>query len=213
VAGLALLALAVLASAANFAAVQRLVTPGDAARTADDIIASAGTFRLGTAALVVVALLDVVVAWALRLFFAPVNAHLATLAAWLRLGYAGIFAVAISQLAGVLPVLTGAPYATTLSADQRHTEALLKIQAFDDIWQVGLALFGLHLVLIGYLAYRSGYVPRVLGLLLAVAGVGYLVDTFAGLILTDSPISVSAVTFIGEAVFLLWLLVKGRNLS
>jgi hypothetical protein len=212
-AGVGLLVLAVLAGAANFAVVERLVTPGNATRTADDIMASAGSFRLGTAALLAVALLDVLVAWALRLFFAPVNAHLATLAAWLRLGYAAIFAVAISQLAGVLPVLTNTPYVTTLSTDQRHTEALLKIQAYEHIWHIGLALFGLHLVLIGYLAYTSSYVPRALGVLLAVAGVGYLVDTFAGLLLTDYPISVSAVTFIGEALFLLWLLVKGRKIT
>jgi hypothetical protein len=211
-AGIGLLVLAVLAGAANFAAVQRLVTPGDATRTANDILASAGSFRLGTAALVAVALLDVVVAWALRMFFAPVNAHLATLAAWLRLSYAAIFAVAISQLAGALPLLRNAPYVTTLGADQRRAEALLKIQSYEDIWHAGLALFGLHLVLIGYLAYRSGYVPRWLGVLLAVAGVGYLIDTFAELLMTDYSISVSAVTFIGEALFLLWLLVKGRTI-
>jgi hypothetical protein len=212
-AGIGLLVLSVLAGAANFGAVQRLVTPGDATRTADHIMASAGSFGLATAALVVVALLDVVVAWALRVFFAPVNAHIATLAAWLRLSYAAIFAVAISQLAGVLPLLRNAPQVTPLGIDQRRAEAMLKIQSFQDIWHAGLALFGLHLVLIGYLAYTSGYVPRALGALLAVAGVGYLVDTFAGLLVTDYSISISAVTFIGEALFLLWLLVKGRTVA
>jgi hypothetical protein len=176
-------------------------------------LASAGSFRLGTAALVVVALLDVVVAWALRVFFAPVNAHVATLAAWLRLSYAAIFAVAISQLAGVLPLLRNAPFVTTLGTDQRRAEALLKFQSYEDIWHVGLALFGLHLVLIGYLAYMSGLVPRALGVLLVVAGVGYLVDTFAELVVRDYSINVSAVTFIGEALLLLWLLVKGRNIA
>jgi hypothetical protein len=212
-AGIGLLVLSVLAGAANFGAVQRLVTPGDATRTADHILASAGSFRLATAALVAVALLDVVVAWALRVFFAPVNAHIATLAAWLRLSYAAIFAVAISQLAGVLPLLRNAPYVTTLGIDQRRTEAMLKIQSFQDIWHAGLALFGLHLVLIGYLAYTSGYVPRALGALLAVAGVGYLIDTFAALLVPGYSISISAVTFIGEALFLLWLLVKGRTVA
>lgn len=211
-AGIGLLVLAVLAGAATFGAVQRLVTPGDATRTANDVLASAGYFRLGTAALLAVALLDVVVAWALRTFFAPVNAHLATLAAWLRLSYAAVFAAAISQLTGVLPLLRNAPYVTTLGADQRRAEAMLKIQSYEDIWHAGLALFGLHLVLIGYLAYRSGYVPRALGVLLAVAGVGYLVDTFAALLMTDYSISLSAVTFIGEALFLVWLLVKGRTI-
>jgi ABC-type multidrug transport system fused ATPase/permease subunit len=213
VAGVGLLVLAVLAGAANVGAVQRLVTAGDPTRTANDITASAGVFRLGIAALVVAAVLDVVVAWALRSFFEPVDAGLATLAAWLRLGYAAIFIVAISQLAGVLRVLSDATSVSTLTLDQRRAEALLKIQTYQDIWQLGLALFGLHLVLLGYLAYRSGYVPRTLGVLLAVAGGGYLVDTFAGLLVADYGFSVSAFTFIGEALLMLWLLVRGREVT
>lgn len=108
--------------------------------------------------------------------------------------------------------MRNAPYVTTLGLDQRRADALLKIQSFEDIWHAGLALFGLHLVLIGYLAYKSGYVPRAIGVLLAIAGVGYLVDTFAERLTADYSISISAVTFIGEALFLLWLLVRGRTI-
>ena len=52
--------------------------------------------------------------------------------------------------------------------DQLNAQAMLGITAFNDIWYVGQFLFGLHLLLIGYLAYRSGYLPRVLGVLLAI---------------------------------------------
>jgi hypothetical protein len=106
VAGTGLLAMAVLAPAARFGVIQRLVTPGDATRTAGHILASAGLFRLAIAGLVAVVILDVVVARALLKFFEPVHKGLATLAAWLRISYAAIFAVAVSQLAGVLPLLT-----------------------------------------------------------------------------------------------------------
>jgi len=211
VGGAALLVLAVLSGAANFGVIQRLVTPGDASRTAQHILGAAGLFRLAIAALLVVAILDIVVACALRVFFAPVHRGLATLAAGLRIGYAAIFAVAISQLTGVLPLLSHARDLTMFSAGQRRTEALTKIGDFADIWHAGLILFGLHLVLIGYLAGKSGYVPRVLGVLLAVAGGGYLVGSFSGLLVAGYSGNVSAVTFIGEALFTLWLLVKGRN--
>ena len=90
VAGPALFGVAVLAAAGNFGAVQRLVTDGNATRTAIDIMAAQTTFSLGIATLVVVAALDVVVAMALRAFFAPVHHHLASLAAWLRVSYAAI---------------------------------------------------------------------------------------------------------------------------
>ena len=161
VAGAGLVVLAVLAAAANFGVIQHLVTAGDPAITARDILASAGLFRLGTAALAVVVILDIVVAWALLRFFEPVHQGLARIAAWLRISYAAIFAVAISQLTGVLPLLSNARHLTAFSTGQRRAEALTKIHDFNDIWKISLILFGLHLVLIGYLACKSGYVPRV----------------------------------------------------
>ena len=208
VAGFGLLVMAVLAPAANFAVIQRLVTQGGAARTARDILASAGLFRVGILALFVVAVLDVVVAWALLRFFEPVHKGLAT-----RLSYAAIFAVGISQLAGVRPLLSNTRHLTAFTINQRRTLALMKIQHFQDIWHVSLVLFGLHLVLIGYLACKSGYVPRVLGVLLVIAGGGYLVDSFGRLLVTGYSVNVAAVTFIGEALFMLWLLLKGRKVT
>jgi len=212
VAGIGTLVLAVVAGATNVAVIQGLVTKGDAERTAHDVLASATLFRFGLAALVVAVILDVVIAWALLTFFEPVDHDLSRLAAWFRLSYAAVFAVAISQLLGVLPLLDGAK-PTPFTVEQRHMQALLKIQDFLDIWQVGLVLFGLHLVLIGYLSYRSGYVPRVLGVFLVIAGAGYLVDSFAGIFVADYAVNVAAVTFIGEALLMVWLLVKGRQVT
>jgi hypothetical protein len=213
VAGVGLVLMAVLTPAANFGAILGLVTKGDATTTAKDVLASEGLFRSGIVALVVVVILDIVVAWALLTFFEPVHKGVARLAAWLRLIYAAIFAVAISQLVGVLLLLSNAQYLTTFSIEQRRTEALLAIQTYQDIWNVSLVLFGLHLVLIGYLAYRSGYVPRILGVVLVINGVGYLVDSFGGLLVANYSVNVAAFMFFGEPLFMLWLLVKGRNVT
>ncbi len=213
VAGSALLGVAVLAAAANFGAIQRLVADGDATRTALDIMAAQATFGLGIAALIVVVALDVVVATALRTFFTPVHHRLASVAAWLRVSYAVIFAIAIIQLFAALRLVQSSGPLTGVSLAHRRTEALLKIESFQNIWLISLVLFGLHLVLIGYLTYRSGYAPRVLGVLLVIAGVGYLVDSFGGLLSNGYAINISAVTFIGEAILMVWLLVKGRRVT
>jgi hypothetical protein len=213
VAGTGLVGMAVLAAVGNFVAVQPLVTDGDATRTGTDIMAAQTTFTLGIAALLVVVVLDVVVARALRAFFAPVHRPLASLAAWLRVTYAAMFAVAISQLFFALRLLQGARHLAGSALADERTEALLKIEAFHDIWRISLILFGLHLVLIGHLAYRSAYVPRVLGALLVIAGTGYLVDSVGGILFNGYSLNVSAVTFIGEALLLVWLLVKGRRLT
>jgi hypothetical protein len=203
------MAMSVLAGFGNFVAVEGLVTPGDAARTADDILAAEGTFRLGVLALYLVVVLDVVIAWALMRVFSPVSKSLSRLAAWFRLAYSAIFMVAISQLAGIPDLLSGS---SAFTAEQVETQALLRVDTFNDIWFAGLILFAAHLVLVGYLAYRANYLPTVLGLLVVVAGLGYGFDSI-GKVLSESPLEVSAITFIGEFLLGLWLLVRGRRMT
>ena len=74
-------------------------------------------------------------------------------------------------------------------------------------------VFGLHLLVLGALAFRSGYVPRYLGALLSVAGLGYLVDGLGKTLSPSYGLSVAAFTFIGEVVLMLWLLIKGWRTS
>ena len=97
VAGWAILAMAALSAFGIFYVVDGLVTRGEAATTVEDIAASTGLFRWGTASLYAVVVLDVVVAWALFRFFRPVSSGLSRLAAWFRLAYAGVFMIAIGR--------------------------------------------------------------------------------------------------------------------
>ena len=201
VAGIALAVLTVLAVFGNFLVLNRLITPGDPGRTMTDIAGSEALFRWGIASLLAAAVLDVVVAAALMRVFTSVNPDISRLAAWCRLAYAGVFLVAVSQLAGVLPNV-GNP-----------EQAQRSIDAFNDIWNAGLILFGVHLLLIGYLAYRSRFIAKAIGVLLAIAGLGYLVDGFGTVLVPNYSLNVSQVTFIGEAVLIFWLLIKGRRLT
>jgi hypothetical protein len=205
IAGLGLLLMAVLAGLATFGILERLVTDGDAARTASDIIAAFGSFRFAILALFGVAVLDVVVAWALWAFFDPVHHTVAVLAALCRGLYAAVFAVAISQLVAAARLLSDGQLSGPADL-QLQSDVLAEIQQFDDIWSLGLGLFGLHLLLIGWLAFVSGFVPRFIGLLVALAGTGYLVDSFGSLLYARYTFELASVTFIGEVVLMIWLL-------
>lgn len=213
IAGVALLLMSALAAVGNVVVVQGLVTPGDAATTASDILGSEGMFRLGVAMLYVVIVLDVVIAWALFQVFTPVSRDVSRLAAWCRLAYSAVFLVALTQLAGIPDLLKSEGYTRVLTPEQVQAQALLKADAFTDIWMAGLVLFGVHLLLLGYLAYTSGYVPRVIGVLLAIAGVGYTFDSFVTVFTEGTPFAISTVTFLGEFLLALWLLIRGRRLS
>lgn len=211
VAGAGLVAMAVLGGVGNFAVLDALVTPGDTARTAAAIAGSLGAFRLAVASLVVVVILDVVVAWALLQVFVPVSEGLATLAAWFRLAYAAVFLVAIGQLVGIPALLAGPGGLTGSSAEQVNALVLLRVTAFTDLWGAGLALFGVHLLLVGVLAVRSGYVPRLVGVLVAIAGAGYAIDSLAAVLIGRPTVEVSVATFAGELLLAVWLLARGRR--
>jgi hypothetical protein len=212
IAGVALVVLGALSAVGVLAVVDGLVTPGDAATTAADITASEGTFRLTVAGLYLVVVLDIVAAWALFRFFAPVNAWLSRLTAWLRVAFAGVFLVAISQLAAVPGMLSDAGYQDAFGEQQLQAQVMLRLEAFDHTWMAALLLFGAHLALLGYLAYRSGYVPRLVGVLLVIAGAGYAFDTFSSVLSAD-PVVISTVTFLGELVLAIWLLVRGGRVQ
>ena len=212
VAGIGILVIAALAVFGDVFVVEGLVTPGDAARTATDVMASEGLFRLGVLSLYLVVVLDVVVAWALFRVFAPVNEGISRLAAWFRLAYAGVFMVALGQLAGIPHLLSSAGYSSAFGTEGVQAQALLRADAYHDIWMAGLVLFGAHLLLLGYLAYRSSYIPKILGVLLAVAGFGYVFDSF-GEVLGEGAPSISTVTFLGEFLLAVWLVIRSRHIS
>jgi Domain of unknown function (DUF4386) len=199
IAGLALALMAALAAFGNFVAIQPLVTPGDAAKTAIDISQSEALFRWGIASLILVAVLDIIVAAALLRLFEPVNRSVSIAAAWFRVAYAAVYLVAIIQLVVALGLL-GEP-----------EQALRAIGAYGTIWLVGLILFGVHLLLIGYLAYRSGFMAKVFGILLVIAGLGYIADGFVAVLMPGPSISIGQFTFVGEVALMLWLLIRGTR--
>ncbi|TCM40371.1 DUF4386 domain-containing protein [Kribbella sp. VKM Ac-2568] len=212
-AGVGILVMAALAPFGVFFAVDGLVTQGDAAQTAADITASEGLFRAGIASLFLVIALDVVIACALYRVFSPVNKGVSLLAMAFRLVYSGIYLVAVGHLLAVLRLLDGDAGPSVFSPDQVHAQVLSEINAFNDVWALALGLFGLHLLTAGYLAFRSGYAPRVLGVLLAIAGLGYVIDTFGAIAVQDSWTDVSSFTFLGELLLALWLVIRGRRVS
>lgn len=211
--GISLLLMLVPALFGTLVAVEGLVTPGDATATALAIQDAAGAFRLGIAGLLAVAILDVIVAWALYTVFEPVNKRVSQLALLFRVVYAGVFVVAISQLIGVVGTLTDPDALAAFTTAQLHAQAMLGINAFKDIWIAGLLLFAVHLLLLGYLSYRADYVPTLVGILLAIAGFGYAIDSFGAVLVADYSLQVTIVTFVGEIVLIGWLLLRGRRVS
>jgi hypothetical protein len=204
IAGFSLLVMALLAPFARFGVLQALVVPADAAATVENIIASEGLFRVAIAALLIVTFLDILVAWALYVLLRPVNAALALLVGWLRLAAPAVFAVALANLLDVAQ-LVGDADGAALQPAQVQAQVMASIASFDNGWDISLAIFGLHLLGLGYLLFRSADFPRFLGVLVAIAGGGYLADSFTRILIPDFAFTFSVFTFVGEALLIVWL--------
>jgi hypothetical protein len=201
--------LAVLAAFANFGVLQKLIVPGDAKTTAQNIAAAPGLFRIAIGSFFVVAILDVVVAWALYFVFQPVNRSLSLLAALFRVVYATMFGIAVNNLLSSLQLLGGADFLKAFGTDQLQAQMMVLLSAFQSGWDLALIFFGLHLFILGMLVFRSGKYLRVLGILVIAAGVGYLVDGGGKLLLPNYSMTVGMFTFVGELLLMFWLLWKG----
>ena len=201
VAGIALLLMALIAALSNFGVINALRVPGDAGATARNLVNSAALFRLGAVGLIVVAILDVLIAWALYVVLRTVNPSLSLLGAWFRLVYAAIFAVAVTSLFGALHAAAAEP-----------AETMFLLETFDQGWHIGLIVFGLHLGVVGVLVWRPGFFSRLVSVLLVVAAVGYIADSLGTLLSPTYSLGLSTFTFVGEVVFIFWLLILGRKL-
>ena len=216
IAGLGLLAMAILAPFAQFFVFQSLVVPGDSAATMENLRASESLFRSGIAALMVVILLDVAIAWALHIVFEPVNRSLSLLAGWFRLAYSAAFAASLTGLLDAVQLSSGG--GNLLPVEGAHLNALVMsaLNSFNNGWDLALAIFALHLVCLGVLVFQSRFFPRFLGVLVLIAGGGYLFDSLGALLFPAFSFTVSEFTFIGEALLIFWLValgIKGSNVK
>ena len=209
VAGCGLLIMTLFYLFADVFVFQKLIVPEDATTTANNIMASEMLFRTAICSVLIVLICDVVVAWALYVFLKQVNKNLSLLTAWLRLVYAAILGIALLNLVIVLILLSGANYLAVFETDQLHAQVLLLLNAFNDVWALGLIVFGFHLFILGYLVFKSDYIPRILGVLLIVAGLGYLIEYFGKSLFPSFDAPISLVTGWGELLFMFCLLLKG----
>ncbi len=208
VAGLGLLITTLLAIPLEFFVFQRLIVPGNAALTAANIAANETLFRSGIAGWIVIFVLDMVVAWALYVLVKPVDSSLSLLTSLGRLVYATIGGASLLLLVVALELST--------SASNFAGAVLPLVNAYSLGASIGLVFFGLHLLLLGWLVFKSGYIPRVVGGLLIAASIAYLVDNFGKLLLprygsTIVPALIFLPAFLGEFSLMVWLLWKGRR--
>lgn len=210
-AGLAYLAVAVLAGFAEFSVRQTMVVDGDSATTLANISAQSGLYSLAGVADLFVLLLDVFLAIAFWVLLKPVNRHLALAALILNLLRLPWMGANVVFHFGALLVADGA--LGSFSPDQVNDMGRL----FLDLHHIGYTangiLFGAWCFVIGWLFVRSGFMPKLLGYGMMIALAGYWSDMFVVFLAPEHADAVSPIAVMpaatGEIAVAIWLTVMG----
>ena len=193
----------------------RLIVPGDAAATAKNIMASEWMWRLAFAGEMTTYACAVPLVLIFYLLLSPVNRNLALLAVFFNLVSIAIEGVnALSHFAPLL-LLGGADYLKVFDLHQLQALALLLINLHAYGFGISLTIFSFVLLIEGYLIFNSGYMPKTIGVLVAIAAICYLTDSFALFLAPAFQAKIFPTilipSFIGELSLCLWLLVMGVN--
>ncbi len=192
----------------------QLLVAGDGAATAGNIIGSESLFRQAIVSALTVQVINIFLVLALYRLLRPVNKTMAVLMVVFSLAAVPIAMLNELNHYAVLFLSTGAVDLAGFSTEQLQA---LMIPFFLDLHEYGLSIagifWGLWLFPMGYLIYKSGYLPKILGVLLMIGCVGYLIDSLAVFLLPGAQLDVAILTFWGEVLFPLWLVIKGVDVK
>jgi Domain of unknown function (DUF4386) len=195
---------------------EKLVVSGDVTATANNIAVSESLWRISIAGDLVLLVCAVALTLILYVLLRPVNNNLALLAVFFNIVELPIEAVSKLGLLAALFLSGNADYLKALESHQLHALVKLSLKLHDYGFGIDLVFFGCACLVYGYLLFRSGYFPRTLGVLMAVAGLSYLANSFTLILAPAYAGTVSLIlvlALIGELSLCLWLMVKGVNLS
>jgi len=189
----------------------KLVVHGDAAATAHNILTHETLFRLGFAAELIETVTFIAVALLFYNLFRPVNRSVSLLAAFFSLAGCTIQAISCLFSLATLDLLGGAVYLNGFTAENLQALALLSLILRGQTFNIAMVLFGTYNILLGYLIFKSRFLPRVLGVFLAFAGLTY--QAFLSPPLADRlfPYLLAPAGALGELSLVFWLLVFGVN--
>jgi hypothetical protein len=190
---------------------------GNAPATAGNITATPGMFRLCIAAGLVAFLCDIGVAAIFYTLLKPVSKTLSFTATLLRLAQTAILGINVLNLLAALTVVSNADYSGSFTTAQLQSMGLLFLNMYQYGFDIAMVFFGVHCLLLGYLLFQSAYFPKVLGILLALAGMSYLADSFTKFLLPQygaaTAVIVAVTAIIAELALTFRLIVKGISVN
>ncbi len=192
----------------------KLIVYGDALATTRNILASEGLFRIGFISDALAGVLFLLTAWALYVLLKPVNKNIALLFLVLNLGGVAVQCLNMLNLFSAVLLLNGADFLKVFQADQLQALAMIFLNLHKNGFMIAQIFFGAWVFPLGYLVFKSGYLPRFLGIVLMIECFGWIMYPFQFFLFPGYVVITylsSAVGFIGEFSLMLWLLIMGAK--
>jgi len=149
----------------------KLTVSGNAIATADNILISEKLWRLGFSASIIMLVCDVGVTYLLYILLKPVNKNIALLSTLFRLVSISVLAVSLLNHFAALFPLENAEYLKVFTHDQLSALSYLSLKAFSHGYNISLVFFGCHCIFLGYLIFKSGFISKILGILLIICSI------------------------------------------
>ena len=194
-----------------------VVMHDDAAATAHNIVASEPLYRVAFAADICGIASYLIVTLLLYALLKPVSRSISLLAA--SIGLVGVATQTFASLWYLAPLLLlgGEHYLAAFGAAQLQAMTLLSLHLYTQAFNIALVFFGLYCASLGYLIFRSTFLPRILGVLMTLAGLGLLTNSFLAFLAPGVASALTPLTLgldgIGELALMLWLLIVGVNVQ
>jgi hypothetical protein len=194
-----------------------LIVRGDAAATAANILANEMLYRWGFAAGIIILLSNVPLTLIFYDLLKVVNRRAALLMVFFLVVGTAVQAVNLLNHFAPLVFLKGAPYLSVFDVEQLQALAYASLRLQLTGYDIALAFFGFYCLSAGYLIFKATFLPRILGALLALGGLCYVTNSFAGFLFPEFRAGLLPYILlpsgVAELSLSLWLIVKGVNLS
>jgi hypothetical protein len=192
----------------------KLIVSDDATATINNILDSEGLFRFSIVSqLIAQALFFFLVLALYRLLSKVDKTYASVMVALVMVAVPIGFLNELNQLA-ILGLLSGDGYLAVFETEELHALVMFFSNLHEDGWLIASVFWGLWLFPLGLLVYKCGFFPKVLGILLMIAGGGYVIESFGQILSSDSGETIAAIASVlelGEVAFILWLVIRGAN--
>jgi len=194
-----------------------IIVPGDAAATAKNLLASPLLWRLGIAGDLLMHVCDMILLMVMYTLLKPVNKNLALLMVLFNVIQTAVLVANKMNLMTPLFLSANADYLNAFTTDQLQALAYVSIRAHGFGFGNGLIFFGFACLMSGYLIFRSGYFPKIIGVMMQIAGVCYLINSFTLIISPEFADklfpAILLPAFVAEFSLCLWLIIKGVKME